>query len=115
MLQKLIELYKSMKTDYLNRSPKGKWLFVRNVGIFVLTLTGVPFLDPNFKIWWYSYAAGVAAADIALSCCYTVWYYADTPIKAILFTPILGIVVPVSDRLNVTSISNEYFQILFSL
>lgn len=95
MLKKLTQLYNSLKSEYLKRSPKKKWIFVRNVGIFVLTLTGVPFLDPNFKVWWYSYAGGFIGIDVFLSFLYTVWYYADTPSKAYLFTAQLGIMIPV--------------------
>lgn len=95
MLLKLIEKYKSVKADYLNRSPRGKWLFIRNIGISVLTLTGVPVLDPHFEVYWYSFAAGIAAINILLSFLYTLWYYSETPLKRILFTPLLGTFIPV--------------------
>lgn len=100
MWKKFINLYESIKRDYLNRSPRGKWIFVRNAGIFVLTLLGVPFLNPSFKVWWYSSAAGIVSIDVLLSFCYTLWYYADTPIKALLFTPLLGILIPVRENFN---------------
>lgn len=95
MFRKLIEKIKSMKVEYLNRSPRGKLLFVRNVGIFVLTLCGLAVLDPKFKVNWYSYAPAVVSTDLLLSFIYTLWYYSEEPLKGILFTPLFGILIPV--------------------
>lgn len=77
---KLLEKYRSIKADYLSRSPRGKWEFVRNIGIFVLKLTGVPVLDPNYELYWYSFAPMLCGINIFLSFCYTIWYYKETPI-----------------------------------
>lgn len=95
MFKSLIEKYKTIKKDFFSRSPRGKWEFSRNIGIFVLTLTGVPVLDPNYKVSWYSYAPGLTCLDIFISFFYTIWYFIKTPLTGILVTPLFGVVVPV--------------------
>lgn len=97
MFKVLKEKYKSLKSEYFNRSPRGKWHFVRNLGIFVLSFSGLAILDPNFKVWWYSYVAAFVTIDVSASFAYTLYYFADTPIQALLFTPLLSILVPVNN------------------
>lgn len=92
----LVKKYREIKDDYLNRSPKGKWLFVRNSGIFILEICGLPVIDPNFQVNWRSYYSGVLYFDIFSSLFYTFWYYSDSPIKCILALPIFAIIIPVS-------------------
>lgn len=92
----MIAKYKSVKADYLNRSPKGKWLLVRNFGIFVQTLIGVPVLDPDFKVNWYSFIGIVGVIDSFASFLYTLWYYFETPIRGFLYTPYFGVIIPVN-------------------
>lgn len=99
MFQNLIEKIKSAKSEYLNRSSKGKWQFIRNAGILVLRITGVPVLDPNFKVFWWSYSCLMVIIDITLSFAYSIWYFnfkEMDPIKGYFNTPLyFGIVIPV--------------------
>lgn len=96
MLSNLIKKYQAIRSAYMNRSRRGKWEFVRNIGIFVLTLTGVPVLDPSFGVFWYSLAPGLTGLDIFMSFFYTVWYFWHTnPLSGILVTPTFGFVIPV--------------------
>lgn len=94
-----IEKLKSVKAEYLSRSPKGKWEFVRNIGIYVLQVTGVPVLDPNFKVYWWSYAITGVILDVTISFAYSVWYYnfkVIDPIKGLFNIPLyFGILIPV--------------------
>lgn len=100
MLQTLINKYKSAEDEYLIRSPKEKWLFVRNIGIFIFALAGVPVFDPKFKIYFYSYSAGIVIVDVIISFFYTLWYYLNTPtpINGLLVLPIFSIVIPVKKK-----------------
>lgn len=107
MIKRLIKKYKSLKCDYLNRTSRGKWDFVLNIGQFVLTLHGVPFLDLSFKIKWYSFGSLAAAIDFLGSSLYTIWYFADTPIKSILITSMFGTVIPVNNK--IIHLSDEIF------
>lgn len=91
----MFNYYNSIKTDYLFRSPKGKWLFIVNLGIFIQNAIGFSVLDPKFEVWWFSYAAGVVFLDIICSFFYTLWFYWETPLKGLLFIALLGIVIPV--------------------
>lgn len=98
--RKLLEKYREFKEDYLNRSPKGKWKFVRNIGTFLLKCCGVSVMEPDFKIYWYSYSTSVALFCTFASFIYTVWYYTntDTPLKGFLFLPAFAVIIPVSKR-----------------
>lgn len=96
-LKYLIEKYRKVKDDYMNRSPKGKWMIVRDVGNMFLRFIGVAYLDPKFKVSWYSYAPAIVMIDVFLSCLYTLWFYStDEPIKGILVISLLGILTSVS-------------------
>lgn len=91
----LLKKYKEIKDDYMSRSPKGKWNFVRHIGIFILKLTGTPILDYNYKIRWYSYIGYFAFFITFSSLFYTIWYYWDQPMKKFQGVSILGITIPV--------------------
>lgn len=96
-ITRMIQQYKIQKKEYLNLSPREKWHFVRKIGVFFLTLTGVPHvLDPHQKINWSSCLSTIAGIDVFISFLYTIWYYFSNPIKACLFIPLLGIYVPVN-------------------
>lgn len=95
MLKHFINVYRKIRKGYLRRSPEEKWILIRNIGIFFLKISGVPFLDPNFEIWWYSYIGCVGFASFFSSCFYTLWYYSDTPMKGLLPMAMMGIIVPV--------------------
>lgn len=73
---------------------------MRDAGVLFLRVTGVPVLDPNFKVYWWSYAAGGVILDVTISFIYTVWYYnyiESDPIKGALNVPLyFGLLVPVS-------------------
>lgn len=84
-----------MKSEYVSRSPHGKWQFVLNIAIFTQRLTAVAVCDVNFEVWWYTYASGVGFLDYFLSFFYTLWYYAEQPLKGILSISLIGILVPV--------------------
>lgn len=98
MLRIFIDKYKTLKSEYLNRSPNGKWLFVRNIGIFILKLIGVPVFDPNFEVSALSYCSGLICVGISLSAIYTLWYFmkTPTPINGILVIPIYAVLIPVN-------------------
>lgn len=83
--------YQEMKADYTYRSPKGKWMFVRDIEQIFLKFIGVPFMGPTFQVRWYSYVPAVVLIDILLSFFYTVWFYfgVDT-IRGFLATSLFG-------------------------
>lgn len=111
MLGQIISKFKSLKREYLDLSPREKWESVRNIGIFILTLTGVPVLDPSFKVTWYSFAAIIIAIDVQISFIYTIWYFADTPMKAFLMAPMFGTIIPViGNSFRISIFPNNYFQ-----
>lgn len=70
-----LKKYKLIEDDYMNRTPREKWMCVRGFGQFILKLNGVAFIDRNFKPTWHSYVPAVVLIDILLSSFYTGWYY----------------------------------------
>lgn len=105
VINKFKEL-KNIKNDYMNYSPRKKWLFVRNIGIFFSKTVGMEFLDPEFKVWWYSYFPGFIIGSIFLSFLYTLWYYTifGEPFKGLLLLSGVGSIIAVRNI-----IINYYF------
>lgn len=95
MLKYFIEKLKSIKTEYMERSPQGKWQFVLNLAVFFQKLIGVEILDTNFKVWWFTYVGCLGLIDVVSSFSYTLWYYANTPFKGFLFLSLIGVFIPV--------------------
>lgn len=87
--------YKAIKTEYLERSPKGKWQFVLNIAIYAQKVIGFGILDAKFKVQWHSFSSGVAFVDCFISFIYTMWYFSDTPLNGLLFISLFGIAIPV--------------------
>lgn len=96
MFKYLVDKYKSMKGEYMSRSPKEKWKFVLNWAIFFQKITGVAVLDKNYEVYWYTYGLCAAFLDINISLAYSIWYYhSDSPLKGFLFMSQLGVCIPV--------------------
>lgn len=95
----LVEKYQAIKADYVNRSPKEKWMFVRGIGQFILRINGVPFMDPQFQVRWVSYVPAVALTDILISFFYTMWYYyGHETVKGFLIVSLFGVLTSVSSE-----------------
>lgn len=105
--------YKTFKLEYLNRSPREKWLLIRDIGTFFLKWCGAQILDPNFKVWWYSYAPTIVTIDIFISFFYTFWYFMESNlIRSFLCIPVFfGILIPV--KISRDFIKLDYFYIKF--
>lgn len=107
--------YKTFKTGYFDRSPRGKWLLIRDAGSFFLKWCGAQILDPNYKVWWLSYAPTIVTIDLLVSSIYSFWYFMKSDLmKSFLSIPIFfGILIPVNenfftqDQLITNSISHS--------
>lgn len=89
--------FQATKADYMNLSPKEKWMLIRGIGQFILKINGVPFLDSKFQVRWSAYVPAVALTDILISFFYTVWYYyGHETIKGFLIVSLLGTLTSVS-------------------
>lgn len=97
MLNYLVNKYVAIKHDYLSRSPKGKWDFIRIIGNGVLRMIGVAIIDSKFEERWYSYGGAIVLSNSALSFLYTFWYsyQNETPLQGILLVAMFGIFVSV--------------------
>lgn len=92
---KMSNLFKKLKSDYLARSPREKWLFVRNMGLFVQKLLGLAIYEPSYKVSWRTYFTGFLLIQYFSSFAYTLWYYADNPLKGLLAISFVGTILPV--------------------
>lgn len=96
IIRNITRKYKWLKVNYLRKTPREKWIFLRNIGVFLTRITGVAVLDPNYKIRWYSYIPITLFVDLFASLIYTLWYFADDPLRSIQAVPlILGVLAPV--------------------
>lgn len=97
MLKKLTKKIDSFKNEYMNRSPREKWRFIRDIGNFLLSLAGTPFLNPHFETYWYSYSTAVTGVVFIISFGYSTWYYMDRDrMQIILITPLFGMLILVN-------------------
>ena len=96
-MRKYLKKLRDIKDDYLNRSPKGKWEFARNIGESILMLTGTHILDPNFKPRWYTYISVFVFCDFFVCFFYTTWYNWNDQIKRYVGVSVVGLAVPVSN------------------
>lgn len=103
-IQILIDTVKSIKDEYLNRTSRGKWMFIKNIGIFVLNLIGVRTLEPHLNVYWYTYSSAATGILFFISMFYTFWYFRHEPLRSFQNTAVLGVVIPVckivSKKLN---------------
>lgn len=101
VLMNVQKYFQSVKKSFSNRTPREKWCFVRDIAIFMLLFTGVPFFDRNFKLSWLCFIPAIVTVDYVLCFGYTVWYYIGRDsIKAILMIPTLAIFIPVNVPIN---------------
>lgn len=96
IIKYFINKYVEIRNNYLYRSPKGKWHFIRCISGYFLKMIGIPVVDRDFKVWWYSYICTVCLTNIVLSFFYTLWYYSGEPIKGFLFVSMFAIFISVS-------------------
>lgn len=98
MFKILAEKYKAAKLSYLNRSPKGKYQFVRAIGWFILKPMGINIFDPNFKVYWLSFVPLLSFIAVAISFFYTIWYnyVRGTLLVGFYMVPMLGVIIPVN-------------------
>lgn len=98
MLNKLKKRIDSFKSEYMERSPRGKWRFVRDIGNSILSLAGIPFLNPHFENYWYSYSGAVLSAVFFISFGYSYWFYMDRDrMQIALITPLFGLMILVNN------------------
>lgn len=58
----IVEKYKSIKEQWLSKTPKEKWLLFYRIGDFALRLIGVNVFNDNPRsIWTYSFAVAIVS------------------------------------------------------
>lgn len=93
--KKIRDAYRSSVEIFLKKRPYEKWLNVAKIVIFSGRLIGVPIMDKKYKVYWYSWLTVFIAMSYFAAVFYTMWYYADEPLKALQSTVIAGIIIPV--------------------
>lgn len=81
---------------YLNKSPLEKWTLVRQWHKSLAEYIGCCFMESNFKVTLRTCLPAIVIADFSIMILYNTVHYRNTPIKAIMGTPVLGVICPVS-------------------
>lgn len=81
--------------SFPQKSPRGKWNFYRDVGSFVLQLTGANILDPDFEVTLHSSLCGLIGLDYIILIIYTIYYYSDNLLVALRPIATTGGIFPV--------------------
>lgn len=87
--------FEHLKEEYLGRSPLEKWLYVRQLNIFLLKLVGVQFMEANYKFHWKTWIPMYLGLNYFTLSIYTGYYYWGEPFKALQSTTMSGLMVPV--------------------
>lgn len=77
--------YKSPKQRYLEKTPYEKWLFVRNINVFMLGVVGCEVVEPNYKPNLKTLIPMYMQVNYFVLLAYTCYYYWDKP-----FFPLVG-------------------------
>lgn len=85
-----------MKSVYLAKSPIEKWQYVHKINTFLLKMFGVEYTNAKYKPNFTSMLPISIQLDYWILLCYTVFYYRNEPVIALVPTPSVGIYVPVS-------------------
>lgn len=90
-----LKYFRDLKREYLAKSPRGKWEFIRDINIIPMNFIGTEYMEPNFRINWKTVIPPFIGLEYTLAMSYTLHYHKDNPLKAMQATPLLGIVIPV--------------------
>lgn len=91
--------FHKLKKKFISKTPQQKWKSVRSVNIFLLGFVGCDIMDPNFIFNLKSFIPTYLAINYICLMFYTLYYYRYNPLKAMQSTPLMGLVVPVSNKL----------------
>lgn len=84
------------KQEYLQKSPLEKWRYVRQFHSWLGSLVGCAFMDSDYKVTFKTLCPSVLLADYLILLVYTVNLYRNNLVRALMATPAVGIMGPVS-------------------
>lgn len=88
--------FNCVKQKYLAKSPLTKWIYVRQLNVFLMKLVGVEFMESNYEFNWKTWIPMYLGVNFFGLMVYTGYYYSNQPFRALQPTVITGIMVPVS-------------------
>lgn len=80
---RFVIVIKSKIELFRKKSPRQKWMLFRDGVGAMLSFCGVNFLDPKFRLTFYSFVPGGLAIVYFASMFYTICHYWDKPIKGL--------------------------------
>lgn len=92
----LLFSFKTIKQNYMRKSPYEKWYFIRNIHATLVKLVGVDVMNDNFKVNIRTLIPIYVEVNYLCLLTYTLIYYRNEPFKALIATPSMGILIPVS-------------------
>lgn len=91
-----IEIYRQYKRVILAKDPIDKWLFTRDYVTVCFRLALCPITDPNFRMRWYTWIAGLFYLDDFVFLIYTLVLFRNDLIRCVETLYTFGVVVSVS-------------------
>lgn len=88
--------FKRFKQNFLAKSPRQKWLYVRNFNAFIMKFVGCQFMESNFKLRIESFIPIYLAVNYFTLLLYTLFYYRHEPFRAVQATIASAFFIPVT-------------------
>lgn len=87
---------KNLKQNYLAKSPFKKWSFVCGINKSVARIIGCDFWEDDYEVTLRSLIPGTIILDYIISLMYTFYYFRNDPVRCLMATASMGIVLPAS-------------------
>lgn len=84
------------KKNYMKKTPYEKWYFVRHIHMMLVKLIGVDVMNDNYEVNIKTLIPILVEVNFLCLLTYTLIHYRNEPFKALIATPPIGILIPVS-------------------
>lgn len=95
-MNSLLHRLQNIKQNYFAKSPLEKWDFVCQIQIVLLKIFGLQILDDKFEAHFRTLIPFYLLFNYGGLLVYTLIYYRNDPLKALISTTPLGLYAPVS-------------------
>lgn len=93
-MEYLFNRFKSIKLNYLAKSPLEKWHFVRQINYYLFKIIGVDFMEKKYKVNILTLIPILLVLNYYVLLIYTWYYYRHNMYRALISSPALGTFIP---------------------
>lgn len=86
---------KNLKREYLAKTPLEKWRYICGINAGLGKIIGCDYVALNYKLSWRSFVPVPILLDYFISCLYTMYSFRDDPVRSLMSTPVIAIIIPV--------------------